>query len=65
MYNISLIATIVIAVFFTTACLENKKTEPVLIPQAQLDALQKANNIEVELTKAQQNKNEKYKNQGL
>lgn len=56
---------VIIALFLATACTEEKKTEQVIIPEAQLQALQKAKNVEAELLKAQQEKDEKYKNQGL
>ncbi|MCP4322527.1 MAG: hypothetical protein GY951_02100 [Psychromonas sp.] len=48
-----------------SACTEEKKTEQIIIPKAQLQALQKAKNVQAELLKAQQQKEQQYKEQGL
>lgn len=52
-------------ILLLTACNEEKKTQQVIIPDAQLQALQKANNMQSELVKAQQNRDLQYKEQGL
>ena len=56
---------ILIALVTATACTEEKKTEQVIIPEVQLDALNKAKNLEAELLNLQQQTEEKYKQQGL
>ena len=56
---------VLIALFTVTACTEDKKTEQVIIPEAQLQALQKAKNLEAELLNMQQQQEEKFKEQGL
>jgi ABC-type uncharacterized transport system auxiliary subunit len=48
-----------------TACTEDKKTEQVIIPKAQLQVLQQAKGVEAELLKAQQKRDKQYKEQGL
>ena len=47
-----------------TACGAEKKPQ-VIIPQAQLDALNKAKNLENDLLKMQQQQQEKLQEQGL
>ncbi len=47
-----------------TAC-EAEKKQQVIIPQAQLDALDKAKNLENELLKMQQQKEKQLQEQGL
>ncbi|WP_022941804.1 hypothetical protein [Psychromonas hadalis] len=59
------ISVLLIGLFLLSACGEDKKTEQVIIPSVQLEALEKAKNIEAELLKAQQKRDEKYKKQGL
>ena len=56
---------LLIALFTVTACMEEKKKEQVIIPEGQLQVLQKAKNLEAELLKIQQQKDEKYEQQGL
>ncbi|GLS91954.1 hypothetical protein GCM10007916_30240 [Psychromonas marina] len=50
--------------FLVSACTEDKPKQ-VIIPDIQLQALQKAKNIEAELLRLQQQKDEQYKSQGL
>ena len=56
---------LLIALFTVTACTEEKKTEQVIIPEAQLQALQAAKNLEAELLKILSQKDEKLKEMGL
>jgi len=56
---------ILIALVTATACTEEKKIEQVIIPEVQLEALNKAKNLEAELLNLQQQTEEKYKQQGL
>lgn len=61
MYKIiGLIALLIIA-----ACTEGKKGEQIIIPEAQLKAIKKAENLENEILKIQQKKQQEYKKQGL
>ena len=48
-----------------SACGEEKQTQQVIIPNAQLDALEKAKGIEVQLLQSQQRQDEKLHEQGL
>jgi hypothetical protein len=61
MYKLILIMTLL----FLTACMQERGAEQVIIPEEQLEALQKAKNIEAQLIKIDQKKDEKLKNQGL
>ena len=48
-----------------SACGEEKQTQQVIIPKTQLDALDKAKGIEVQLLQSQQRQDEKLHQQGL
>ncbi len=50
---------------FLTACEAEKKQQQIIIPQAQLDALEKAKNLEKELLKLQEQKEKQFKEQAL
>ena len=45
------------------ACGDDKKTEQMIIPQGQLDALEKAKNLEKDLLKMQQQRDEEMQQQ--
>jgi len=48
-----------------SACGEEKQTQQVIIPKAQLDALGKAKGIEAQLLQSKQRQDEKLQQQGL
>ncbi|WP_028863053.1 hypothetical protein [Psychromonas aquimarina] len=48
-----------------TACEAEKKQQQIIIPQAQLDALDKAKDLEKDLLKLQEQKDKQLKEQGL
>jgi len=50
---------------FLSACEGQKKQPQLIIPQAQLDAVEKAKNLENELLKIQQQKEKQRQQQGL
>jgi len=55
----------VLSLLLIFACTEDNKTEQAIIPKAQLQALEKAKNVETALLKSQQKKEQQYKEQGL
>ena len=60
--------TLLILILFCgllTACGEKEKSQQVIIPQAQLNALDAAKNLENELAKMQQEKEKQLHKQGL
>ena len=50
---------------FLTACEAEKKQPQLIVPQGQLDALDKAKNLENELLQIQQQKEKQLQQQGL
>ncbi len=52
-------------ILLLTACNQEEKVQQVIIPDAQLQALQKAKNMQSEFVKAQQKRDLQYKEQGL
>lgn len=56
---------LVLILLLMVACTEDKNTDQVIISKAQLQALDKAKNVEAELLKAQQRKEQQAKEQGL
>lgn len=61
--NKLVVLILILASTLLTACGAEKKTEQVIIPQAQLDALDKAKNLENDLLKMQQKRDKEMQEQ--